>query len=449
MTRTPTVPPIFNDVMKPVIGPGNHALHADLLARAEVARDALSGQTAIVTGAGRGIGREAARALAWLGANVVIAELDKPSGAEVERTIRADGGRALFAPTDVSSESDVHALAQHTRATFGSADILINNAIAINASLFVDMDLAAWDRVIAVNLRGAFLTCKAFLPDMLARKRGTIVNMISTDAMPGLSAYIASKQGLNGFTQSLAAEVGDQGVQVIAFGPGMVDTPGIRSAAGMIAPLLGMSEAHMLGMSLHPAFEGMMPAEYAGVATAVLVARFADEYHGDATSGYVVLERAGVITAPSPQPESDPPTTVPAQDAMSVAHALEGSRALQDILAKTESEFNQMPIFVRPLARNGFKSKTGRSAQEWMRAAKQLTDQLQTAAQNGSDSKMLAPIRAQTHRDLNGLRTYYAAMPAETARFTRDANLLREVERMSRERLGVIDSLDCALGMEG
>jgi hypothetical protein len=143
------------------------------------------------------------------------------------------------------------------------------------------------------------------------------------------------------------------------------------------------------------------------------------------------------------------PRYIGAKGTMSLAQALNYSRALQVILAKTEAEFNQMPIFVRPLARNGFKSKTGKTAQEWMGTAKQLTDQLQTAAQNGGDSTTLTTICAQTHRELKGLRGYYAAMPAETVRFTRDANMVREVERLSRERLGVIDSLDQALGVEG
>jgi len=133
---------------------------------------------------------------------------------------------------------------------------------------------------------------------MLARKRGVILNMISAEAMPGLSAYIASKGGITGFSQSLALEVEGQGVRVIPFGPGMVDTPGIRNVAPELAPQLGIRTEQFLPMPLHPAFDGLMPAAYAGAATAYLVAKLADEFHGKIVTGYEVLERAGVIESP-------------------------------------------------------------------------------------------------------------------------------------------------------
>jgi len=271
---------------------------AQILARARLSRNTLSGQVAVVTGAGRGIGRESARALAWLGAKVVIAELNNVLGTETRELIHKDAGEALFIHTDVSDTESVTALAAETHKSFRTVDILVNNAILCPAVSVVDMDVELWDEVVAVNLRGAFLTCKTFLPEMLAKKHGTIVNMISTEAMPGLSAYIATKQGVAAFSQSLALEVEGQGVYVIPFGPGMVDTPGIRNVASKLAPRLGMSAEQFLGVSLHPAFEGLMPVEYAGVATTYLIAKLADEFHGETVTGYGVLERAGVIRSP-------------------------------------------------------------------------------------------------------------------------------------------------------
>jgi NAD(P)-dependent dehydrogenase (short-subunit alcohol dehydrogenase family) len=221
-----------------------------LLSQAGLQRDALSGQVAVVTGAGRGIGREAACALAWLGAPVVIAELDEDHGLETSRTISVQGGEALLVRTDVSDPGSVAALAQEANAAFGPVNILVNNAIYLRHAPVVEMSLEDWDRTLAVNLRGAFLTCREFLPAMLAKKAGVIVNMISAEAMPGLSAYIASKQGITGFSQSLALEVHGAGVAVVAFAPGMVDTPGLRSVAGGLAPALGMSAEQFLGFSL-------------------------------------------------------------------------------------------------------------------------------------------------------------------------------------------------------
>ncbi len=276
-----------------------------------LAQDTFASQTAVVTGGGRGIGREIVRALAWLGARVVIAEL-ADSGQEVERLVQEAGGAARWVKTDISSEADVARLARATRDAFGPADIVINNAILCPAAPVMDMDVALWDQVIAVNLRGTFLTCRAFLPDMVARRRGTIVNMISTDAMPYLSAYIASKQGIAAFSQSLAGEVGESGVRVIALGPGFVDTPGLRGAARGLGPRMGLSEEQFMKLSVHPAYAAAMPAEDAAAATAYLLARLADEYHGEQVTGYTILERAGFI-----QPASAP--AVPQAHAAAVA----------------------------------------------------------------------------------------------------------------------------------
>jgi NAD(P)-dependent dehydrogenase (short-subunit alcohol dehydrogenase family) len=198
------------------------------------------GKVVVVTGAGRGIGFQTARSFAMLGGSVVIAELSD-DGYSVEDQIRHEGGAAKFVRTDVSDMESVKNLRQIVEQSIGPVDVLVNNAIRIASSPVLEMDVEIWDRIIAVNLRGTFLTCKAFLPGMLACQHGTIINMISTEAMPGLAAYIASKQGILGFSQSLALEVGSSGIRVIPFGPGMVNTPGIRSVAEDLAPRLGMT----------------------------------------------------------------------------------------------------------------------------------------------------------------------------------------------------------------
>jgi NAD(P)-dependent dehydrogenase (short-subunit alcohol dehydrogenase family) len=393
-----------------------------------LSRATLRGQVAIVTGAGRGIGRESARALAWLGAKVVIAELNLVSGSETSTLIQQEGGEAIFVQTDVASAEAVAALAAKTHAAFGSVDILLNNAILCPVAPVVEMDVSLWDQVVAVNLRGAFLTCKTFLPEMLAKKRGVIVNMISTDAIPGLAAYIATKQGLVGFSQSLALEVGDgKGVSVIPFGPGMVDTPGIRSVAPGLAPHLGLTEAQFLNVPLHPAFEGLMPAAYAGVATAYLVARLAPEFHGEPVTGYTVLERAGLIQPPgAPEIESRPAAATPQADFAALLAALE------QILSETAAEFERLPAFARPLAKNGFKGKAGLNLADWQR--------LITALQAGQ-----TPASDLAGR-LEKLAGYYRDVPKETSRFTRDAELLQQVTELSRQRIGVIQSLQQAIG---
>jgi len=423
--------------------------------------EALAGRTVVVTGSGRGIGREAARAFAGLGAAVVVAELSD-EGMKTETEIRQAGGQAAFIRTDVSDEASVAALAKQTHTLFGPIDVLVNNAILCPVAGVLDMPPSLWDRVIGVNLRGTYLTCRAFLPDLLARK-GVIINMVSTDAMPGLSAYIASKQGITGFSQSLAAEVGSLGVRVVAFAPGMVDTPGLRGAAESLAPRLGFTQEQFLSMPLHPAYEGLMPPDHAGAATAYLAAVLADEYHGEVVNGYSVLERAGVIPtvtayAPDAAPEDGKAGPGAASDAVrpedgvgsGARQALELVKQLGEVIAATQAEFNHLPVFVRPMARSGFKSKAGQSLQDWTRtlenlaAAASLTlEQVQGSGSSGLDSLRRGIERLPD--DLARLKSYYLGVPAETARFTRDTELLKEVARLTAERVALIDSLGEAL----
>ncbi len=381
-----------------------------------------AGQVIVVTGAGQGIGLQTARAFALLGGKVILAELAE-TGRDAEKQIQAEGGKALFVQTDVSDSGAVKRLAQITHDHYGAVTVLINNAIYIRETAVADMSVDVWDKTIAVNLRGTFLTCQAFLPDMLSRRRGTMINMISTDAMPGLAAYIASKQGITGFSQSLAQEVGAAGIRVIPFSPGMVDTPGIRSVAAGLAPRLGLQAEQFLTLSLHAGYTGLMPAEHAAAAAVYLTLCLADEFHGQVINGYEVLERAGLLQSPANAPIiADAPATIGAVDQRELI------RQLANILTETDAELNRLPIFVRPMARQGFKSKAGQSLADWRR----MLSTLETGT---------ASAPANLAEQLEKLASYYRDVPKETARFTRDAEMLRQVAELCGQRLGVIQKL--------
>lgn len=430
--------------------------------------NALAGQVAVVTGAGQGIGREIALAFAHLGARLVIAEIDPSSGQETGRLVQDAGGQALFIQTDVSNQEEVLRLAERVRQAYGPVDILVNNAILCPVASVLDMDVELWNRVMAVNLRGTFLTCKAFLPGMLSRNRGVIVNMTSAEAMPNLSAYLASKQGIAAFSQSLAGEVGESGVRVIAFGPGFVDTPGLRRAAQGLAPRLGLSVDQFMQLSLHEAYPAAMPPDHAAAAAAYLVVRLADEYHGEQVTGYTVLEQAGFLrktAVPTPVPASSAQTAPPASatpaigesgalteddPAASRAAALHQAAALAgqlgDVLAQVGEEFNRLPVFVRPLARNGFKNKAGQSLPGWTRTIAGLADDLRRAA--AGDPQTIAEITSslpQLNQLLDRLATYFHEVPAETARFTKDEKILQEIARISAGRENIAHSLSQVL----
>jgi NAD(P)-dependent dehydrogenase (short-subunit alcohol dehydrogenase family) len=419
----------------------------ELMEQIGLNRNSCAGQVIVVSGAGGGIGFQVARTFALLGGSVVIAEISDRGGEAAEK-ICAEGGQAIFFPTDVSDPASVNRLRDQVLEQFDRVDVLVNNAIKIVSAAVTEMDVADWDRVLAVNLRGAFLMSKAFLPDMLEHQHGVIVNMISTDAMPGLSAYISSKQGLLGFSQSLALELTGRGVFVVPFAPGMVDTPGIRSVSADLSQRLGMSEGQLLSLSLHPAYTGMMPAEHAGLATAYLGLRLAEEFNGQEVNGYEVLERAGLIdkagvnfagqTQKMDAPSSARAETRPTED-MGFDHTVALLGQLGDILRETEATINKLPVFVRPMAKSGFKKKSGQSLADWQRSVEELRQQL------GNDQRMTAAEKDIWRGNLQQVMVYYREEPQEAARFSKDPVFLDEVEQISTKRLALIQALSAVL----
>lgn len=188
----------------------------------------LAGQVAIVTGAGRGIGRAIAFALAKEGAAVALASRTRVELDDLARAIEHGGGRSLVVPTDVTSDAALDGLAAETLAALGRVDILVPAAGLANGGPVADADPNDWDRLLAVNLRAVMRSCRAVLPAMTARRSGTIIIIGSVAArrvIPGAAAYSATKAGVETFARVLAEEVRAVGVRVGVLSPGAVDTP--------------------------------------------------------------------------------------------------------------------------------------------------------------------------------------------------------------------------------
>ena len=195
----------------------------------------LSGRSAIITGGGRGIGRETALLLARAGANLTIADLDEATAQGVAEEARALGVNAIGVRTDVTQMSDAQAMAAAALAAHGQIDILVNNAARWTIKLFKDLSPQDYDNDIRVTLFGAIYCSRAVLDAMMARKSGRIVNLISDAGRVGepfLSVYSAAKAGVGGFTKALAKEVARYNITVNGVAPGTTNTPG---AADFIA----------------------------------------------------------------------------------------------------------------------------------------------------------------------------------------------------------------------
>lgn len=262
-----------------------------VISRGILKKDKLSGCIALITGGGGGIGFETARSLIWLGATVIIAEIDKTKGKKAENELKKEFGenKAFFVHTDIGNEKSVKRLSRFVFRKFGKLDVLFNNATIAPMGAVHTVSIKNWDTSYNVNLRGPVLLVSCFLPDMLKRNSGIIVFVPSSGAAPYMGAYEVFKTSQVELCNTLTGELEGTGIITYSIGPGIVKTDTAHKAISEIANLYGKSIEEFYNMNKNV----LISAEEAGAGFAASIAS-ASMYNGLEISSIQALIDTGI-----------------------------------------------------------------------------------------------------------------------------------------------------------
>ena len=366
--------------------------------------DALLGETVIVTGAGGGIGYEAARALLWLGANVVVAEINESNGKKAAEKLAKEFSpeRVCFVRTDVGDETSVMDLYKETVKRFNKVDGVINNATIAVLGMVKDLPIERWDTSYRVNLRGPVLMARTFLPAMITRKHGTFV-CVSSTGTAYLGGYETFKAAQVHLANTLDAELDGTGVIAFTIGPGLVPTETASNAVNQLAPMMGMTVDEFYELNKN----AFLTPEEAGAGFAASIV-FAERFKGMEISSLQALKAANINYG-----AGEAGQTWTMSGAGQRQQAADLCEKVRRTLKEQSDGWRQRSIFERQWVIRDFKKTTSMSAEEWL----DILDRL-TKALKGNGDFIIPPLEK--------LVAYYNHL-AELARgYEKDAAKLEE-----------------------
>jgi NAD(P)-dependent dehydrogenase (short-subunit alcohol dehydrogenase family) len=397
-----------------------------LIATGRLTRQSLADQVAIVTGAGGGIGFEAARALAWLGARVIVAEVNGHMGKTAAEAITRElgAGAAVFIHTDVGDARSVEQLAQEATRLFGKVDIVLNNATFARLGAVKDVSIQDWDASYRVNLRGPVLLARAFLPGMLARNYGVFVCVSSTGAAY-MGAYETFKAAQVHLANTLDAELESTGVVAFTIGPGLVPTPTAQAGVAQLASMLGMSAEEFWTMNAG----AVISVEEAGAGFAAAIA-LAEQFRGQETLSLQALKTAGI-----PLPDKRAPGNGQAAKTGRIEQALTLCRSVRATLVEQSEGWKGRSLFERQWVIRDFKKTAGWPAEQWLEVLGQLQRHLEQDDLSAVRA-LAAPLDklAGYYKHLGELAKGYEKDPVELAESLRHVNAWQaEAEQLHKE----------------
>ncbi len=388
-----------------------------IVSKGNLTQDSLKGEVAVVTGAGRGIGFEAARSLVWLGANVIIAEIDEKNGKAAEEIINKEfgSGKTFFIKTDIGNEKDIDKLAETVLKKFGKVDVILNNATVFPMGAVKNTPVESWDFSYHVNLRGPVALARKFLPAMIDRKHGVFVCVSSSGAAPYMGAYEVFKTAQVELSNTISAEVEGTGVYAFTIGPGISKTPGFVEGGGKVASLMGMSLEQLFELNKN----AQISPEAAGAGFAIAIA-LAKKYHGQETSSIQVLREARIpLTDQEETKAEEQKHSNPAEIQTTTTSENRNTSELYQTVLKTYLEqsegWKKRNLFERQWVSRDFKKTTGLSIDEMQTTLKALGNNLKTVA---STAEFIEP--------LNKLAGYYVHQQGQLRGFEKNPQKLEE-----------------------
>lgn len=400
--------------------------HPILISTGTLNPNTLSGQVAIVTGGGGGIGFETARALAWLGAQVIIAEISN-SGKDAVRRINREMGNesARFIKTDIGDERSINRLAKKVMKQFGKVDIVLNNATIAPLGAVQELPIRVWDASYRVNLRGPVLLANRLLPGMKERNYGVFVN-VTSEGLAYMGAYESFKAAQLHLARTIDAELEGTGVISLTIGPGAVYTDTLRKSLPKLAQFYNKTVAEMEFMFK----EHIISVEAAGAAFAASVA-LASKFRGQEIGAKQALNAAR-IELPAENNIKDKPALTPEQ----IGPALILCNQVRTTLIKQYQGWLERPIFERQWVLRDFKKNAGMPVELWLETLDKLKTYLEKNDQD-SIAKLYLPIikLAEFYKHLQDLAKGYVKDPQQ---LTENLRIVQGWQREAEELTEII-----------
>lgn len=317
-------------------------------------KNIMSGKTVLITGAGGGIGLEAAKTFAYMGAKIIIAEIDKEKGAAAQGIINGlfDGEPAKFYLVDLADEKQIKEMTKEILLKYGCPDVVFNNATITRMGAVDEVDISFWDNSYAVNLKAPILLAQTFLPYMKTRDSGVLVFVSSSGASPYMGAYEVFKTAQVELGNTLAMELEHSHIYAYTIGPGLVKTDTAAGAIRIISAKMGMSleEFYLMNQS------HIISADDAGAGFALSVLK-AESYHGQEISSIQVLMDYG-LTEQAPEQITDTNLQSRSEEIKELV------KRIYQTYEEQSNAWKAMNLFEKQWVLRDFKKSTGLSTEQ-------------------------------------------------------------------------------------